>query len=299
MVEAPYGLAMRVLTRILVLLVLCLLPAEALALPPVWVVRGHDSTITLFGSVHLLPPGVDWRPPQLRQAMAEADEVWFEAPMDEAGLSAASDAALAHAFLPEGKRLSSLLSPAGRERLARTAALFGVPTEQFERLQPWYAELMIEGAIFRKLGLQGADGVEQQLWGGLSPMARRVTLETPAEQIELFSGAPLEEQAASLEQTLKDVSHARRDYDVLLKAWLAGDVRTLDHEVVGPLRQSSPGLYQRVVARRNARWVKAIETRMNGGSGHTVIVVGMGHLVGRDGVPAQLRAAGYEVDGPR
>jgi uncharacterized protein YbaP (TraB family) len=289
---------MGVLTRIFAVLVLLLAPAEALALPPVWVVHDHDSTITLFGSVHLLPPGVDWRPPRLKQAVAEADDVWFEAPMDEAGLAAASQAALADAFLPEGRKLSSLLSPAGRARLAKTAALFGVPVDQFERLQPWYAELMIEGALFRRLGLQGADGVEEQLWGGLPPAAKRVTLETPAEQIELFAGAPLEEQAASLEQTLKDVPHARRDYDVLLKAWLDGDVRTLDREVVRPLQRSSPGLYQRVVAQRNARWVKAIEARMSG-SGHTVIVVGMGHLVGRDGVPAQLRAAGYQVDGPR
>jgi uncharacterized protein len=290
---------MRATIRFIALLVLGLAPAAAFALPPMWVVKNHDATVTLFGSVHLLPPGVDWRPPGLKKAMAEADDVWFEAPMDQAGLSEASQAALAHAFLPEGQKLSSLLSPAGRERLARTAALFGVPIDQLEPLQPWYAELMIEQTLFRRLGLQGADGVEEQLWGGLPAAARRVTLETPAEQIEFFSGAPLEEQSASLEQTLKDIPHAKRDYDVLLKAWLAGDVRTLDHEVVRPLRRASPGLYQRVVARRNARWVKAIEARMKGGEGHAVIVVGMGHLVGRDGVPAQLRAAGYEVEGPR
>jgi uncharacterized protein YbaP (TraB family) len=287
---------MRALTFALVVLLLA--PAEALALPPVWVVKDHDSTVTLFGSVHLLPPDVDWRPPRLKQAMAEADDVWFEAPMDEAGLSEASNTALAHAFLPEGRTLSSLLSSAGRERLAKTAALLGVPTDRFEPLQPWYAELMIEQALFHQLGLQGADGVEEQLWSGLPPAARRVTLETPAEQIGFFANAPLDEQVASLEQTLKDVPHARRDYDILLKAWLNADVRTLDHEVVKPLQKSSPGLYQRVVAQRNARWVKAVEARLSG-SGHTVIVVGMGHLVGRDGLPAQLRAAGYEVDGPR
>lgn len=296
--KAPYGLDMRRLARLAVLLVLLLGPVRALALPPVWVVKDHDSTVTLFGSVHLLPPGVVWRPPALNQALAQADDVWFEAPMDDAGLSDATQEALAHAFLPSGQKLSSLLTRAGRKRLDKVAVLFGVPTDRFDRLQPWYAELMIQGALFQRLGIKGSDGVEQQLWAGVAPPAKRVTLETPAQQIGYFADAPLADQAASLEQTLKDFGHADHDYQVLLKAWLGGDIRVLDHEVVEPLKKSSPGLYDRVVAQRNARWVKAIETRMKG-SGHTVVVVGMGHLIGRDGLPAQLRAAGYEVDGPR
>jgi uncharacterized protein YbaP (TraB family) len=34
------------------------------------------------------------------------------------------------------------------------------------------------------------------------------------------------------------------------------------------------------------------------GHGHTVVVVGIGHLIGPDGVPARLRALGYSVTGP-
>jgi len=277
---------------------LWLAPAAASALPPVWVVRDRDSTIVMFGSVHLLPPGTDWRPPALKQAMAHADDVWFEAPMDSAGLSAATQAALAHAFLPKGQSLSALLSAAGRERLGKTAQLLGVPVARFDALQPWYCELMIQSALFEKLGVKGSDGVEEQLWGGLSPEARRVTLETPEQQVGFFADAPTDEQLASLEQTLKDVPNARRDYDQLLRAWLNGDTRTLDAKAVAPLRKSSPGLYRRVVTERNARWVQAIDERLKG-QGETVIVVGMGHLIGRDGLPAQLRAQGYQVDGPR
>ena len=33
-------------------------------------------------------------------------------------------------------------------------------------------------------------------------------------------------------------------------------------------------------------------------SGRTVMVVGAGHLAGPDGVPAQLRALGFKVEGP-
>ena len=66
--------------RALALSLALLVPAQALALPPVWVVRDGDSTITLFGSVHLLPQGVHWEPPELARALAQADDVWFELP---------------------------------------------------------------------------------------------------------------------------------------------------------------------------------------------------------------------------
>ena len=278
-------------------LILALAAGAAQALPPVWVVHDHDSTLVMFGSVHLLPPGTEWRPEALKAALGHADQVWFEAPMDAAGLSAATQAALAHAFLPEGKSLSAMLSAAGRARLAKTVALFGIPLSQVDRLQPWYAELMIQSTLFQLIGVKGSDGVEQQLWAGLSPSAKRVTLETPEEQVGFFADAPVKEQIASLEQTLKDAPNAQRDYKELLEAWLGADTRMLDRKVVAPLKKSSPTLYDRVVVQRNARWVKAIDERMKG-SGETVMVVGMGHLIGPDGVPARLRAQGFKVDGP-
>ena len=289
---------MRVLTGAGLALAFWLSPMAASALPPVWVVKGHDSTIVMFGSVHLLPPGTNWRPEALKQALAKADEVWFEAPMDAAGLAAATADAQAKGYLPAGQSLRPMLSQAGRQRLADAAKLLGVPVEQFDPLRPWFAELLVQDGLFKAIGIDGSDGVEEQLWAGLSPTARRVTLETPEQQIGFFADAPIKEQLASLEQTLKDVPHAKRDYDKMLKAWLGSDIRGLDKDVVEPLRKSSPALYERVVSQRNARWVQALDERLKG-KGETVMVVGMGHLIGPDSVPARLRAQGVEVDGPR
>ena len=283
------------------MLALCLAlaaPAEALALPPVWVVHDQDSTIVLFGSVHLLPDGVTWRPAALDAALGKADDIWFEAPMDSKGRAEATAAAQAHALLPQGQTLSALLSRKGRENLQKVSAQVQIPVSTFERLQPWYAELLISTALYARLGAQGQDGVEQTLWSTVSPAAERRTLETPAQQVAFFADAPVKDQIASLEETLREAPDAKKDYDGLLKAWLTGDIRRLDKEVVEPLKTSAPGLYSRVVAERNARWTDEIARRMQG-HGYTVIVVGMGHLIGPDGVPARLRARGFKVDGPR
>ena len=289
---------MRLLTGVWLALSLCLLPAPASALPPVWVVRDHDATLVMFGSVHVLPPGTDWRPPQLAQALAGADQVWFEAPMDTAGQEEATRDAQAKGYLPPGQTLRPMLSKGGQRRLAEAARLLGAPVERFDPMQPWYAELLIQLGLFHLVGADRDAGVELQLWSGVAASAKRVALETPAEQIGFFADAPLKEQLASLEQTLKDVPHAKRDYDALLKDWMGGDTRGLVKEVIDPLRKDTPGLYDRVVRQRNARWVQAIDARLKQ-KGRTVMIVGMGHLIGPDGVPAQLRAQGIEVDGPR
>ena len=82
-----------------------------------------------------------------------------------------------------------------------------------------------------------------------------------------------------------------------LDAWTAGDIAALDQQALQPMLKSSPRLYQVLITQRNAAWVKTIRARLSG-SGRTVMVVGIGHLIGPGGVPALLRAEGVAVDGP-
>ncbi len=84
----------------------------------------------------------------------------------------------------------------------------------------------------------------------------------------------------------------------MLAAWLAGDLAALQKDVLTPLRRSAPAFYAKLVREHNVRWTRTIVERLKG-SGDTVVVVGMGHLVGPDGLPARLRARGLDVQGPR
>ena len=49
--------------------------------------------------------------------------------------------------------------------------------------------------------------------------------------------------------------------------------------------------------RSNAHWLRIVAARLNQ-PGDAVMVVGVGHLIGPDGLPALLRARGIKVDGP-
>jgi uncharacterized protein YbaP (TraB family) len=274
-----------------------LFAGAAAAEPPVWVVKDKDSEVVLFGSVHVLPPGLDWTPPALERALKAADDIWFELPIDAQSENDTAALATQVGVLPPDGSLFKLLKPQDAAQLSRVAAAYDVSTALLDRLQPWLAEIALAGGAYRKAGADANSGVEKTIAAMATPKAKREAFETPAEQITLLSSGTMEEQVASLRQTMGELEDQPDEFATLVKAWVDGDIKVLDREALAPLRKASPDLFRRLVTERNARWTQVLDARLKG-HGHTVVVVGIGHLIGPDGVPARLRALGYSVTGP-
>jgi hypothetical protein len=279
-------------------------PALAWAKPPVWVLHGKGATITLFGSVHILPHDVDWEPDALKRALGQADELWFETPIDSAALLDATRLALAKGMLPDGQSLSDLLSDDGRMRLQREAEALRLPEPQLERLRPWLAELTVGEAAYARDGATADQGVERQL-ADSAPQAQRHSFETPAQQIDMFAGASTAVQVSSLQDTLRDLEEDPGQSRRLIEAWMRGDLKAIEKEGVEELRSESPQMFATLLTNRNAAWIKTLLKRLNakpppkGRPARIVVVVGVGHLVGPGGAPALLRRKGIRVDGPK
>lgn len=271
--------------------------SPALAKPPVWIVRDKDSELVLFGSIHVLQADLDWRPARLDRALKTADDLWFELPIDTDAQAETARLAVAHGYLPQTESLSAMLSPKGRARLAKACAKYGLSPPLLDRLEPWYAEVALSVAQFRAEGAEADSGVEQTLSATAPASAQRRAFETPAQQIAMFDGAPRAAQIKSLEETLSDIEADKNDFKGMVRAWMAADLKALDKDVLQPLRAASPEIYERLVVQRNATWTTTLDARLKG-KGRTVVVVGVGHLIGPGGLPARLRALGYSVEGP-
>lgn len=270
--------------------------APAAAEPTVWTVKDRDSTIVMFGSVHLLPEGLDWRPDALDAALERADDLWFETPTDTALTGEAAQLARQYGVMGADESLIAGLSPRGRERLTRLCARLGIAPASIDRLKPWRADVMLSVALLASQGVVADSGVERVL-SETTPAPERRYFETPSEQILMFAQAPVADQMASLEDTLRQLDEEPDFFDQLLRAWLKGDQDGIVEKGITPLKRISPVLYDRLLADRNRRWVEVIEQRL-AGSGETVIVVGAAHMAGPEGVPALLRARGIVVEGP-
>lgn len=273
------------------------LAGPARADPPMWVVRDADSELVLFGSVHLLPPGLAWRTAALDAALGRAEDLWLELPVDEASQQQGAKLAQQRMLLPKGQTLDGQLSAAGRARLRRIAPGLGLTAQQLQPLRPWMAEVTLTVALAQRAGATSGGGVEQTLNRDPNVTARRRAFETVEQQVALFADAPAREQAAALEQTMREIEEDPLSYERLAKAWAASDLAALQAEALDPMRKQSPALFKRLVTDRNRTWTGMIVERLKG-SGRTVVVVGAGHLIGRDGLPQRLRALGYRVEGP-
>lgn len=282
----------------LVVGLLLTLPALARAEPPVWRIHEPDGgEVVLFGSIHLLTPGLAWRSPALDAALKGAGSLWFETPLDAEAAAAAQRTALAKSALPQGQSLAALLSRTGRERFARISAALGLAPGALDQDQPWFAELVL---TLRQLQTFGADqglGVEQTLMRAAPAAIPRGYFERPEEQVGFLADAPLQDQLASLEENLQEMEADPDSFEELERAWIGGDTAWIAREAILPLRAAAPGVYQRMVVERNRRWTARIEDLLKRKE-RAFIVVGVGHLLGPDSVPAMLRRRGIRVEGP-
>lgn len=282
--------------KLAAVLALLLAPACARAEPPVWVIKDADSTITLFGSIHLLPQ-VQWKPKAVTEALRTADDVWFEIPLDEASKLAVSQSAVGLGMMPADQTLRGVLDPATRARLEKVAPTLNLPPAYLDRLQPWMADLVISQAFVDKVGARASQGVETVLYAEVPKGAQLKAFETGMQQLRMLAGLPQKDQIAGLAETLRQIEEEPEAFDDIVGQWLKGDLSGLAQEALEPIRKASPAYYDVLITRRNADWVKQIKQRL-AGKGETLMVVGVGHLVGPGGVPAMLRAEGVKVEGP-
>ena len=264
---------------------------------PVWTVRGPLGKVVLFGSVHLLPKGLDWRPPALTEALSQADDIWFELPINQATDDAALSMTLRKGRLAPGDDLWRRLTPLQRTRLEAAAATVGIPPQALASMRPWFADLTLSLASDTQAGAQATDGVETQIQSGAPPNARRHAFETVVEQVGFLAGGSNAEQIAGLDETVREMTTDPDLYARTVQEWMAGDLGGLQRDDLDTLKAAAPATYRRLILDRNRRWARVL-ARVARGPGVTVVVVGAGHLIGPEGLPALLRAQGFVVDGP-
>jgi uncharacterized protein YbaP (TraB family) len=272
-------------------------PSVVAAKPPVWVAHAGSTTITLFGSVHLLPAGLDWRPPALDAALAGAGEIWFELPIDAATNNEAAEQSIVRGALPKGRSLIAMMTPDAAKRLVDAGVSLNCAPEALDRMQPWMADLTLSIAEDARGGASASDGVEGQIQVLAPPTARRRAFETASQQIGFLAGTPVKDQIASLNWTVSEIQQDPTSYRRVVDEWMSGDLAGLEHDALDPLRQISPTLFTRLIDSRNRHWASVLQARLKQ-PGSVVVVVGVGHLIGPGGLPALLRAKGYQVDGP-
>lgn len=262
--------------------------------PALWELSDADTKIYLFGTIHALPKGQEWRTPVLEQAIADSDELVIETLIGD------NPQAQAQAMLKRGTPdtpLPPLLERVPQEKraqLAKVVAESGMPAAVLDRLETWVAAMMLSASSYKRMGLDPALGVEQGLSANYKAKARTISgLETVDEQLGFFDQLSEGAQRELLEAALDDPANAKAEFSNMLGTWSKGDVAgiaaTFDTEM-----KKTPELRDVLLKKRNARWAEWLSGRLDR-PGTLMVAVGAGHLAGADSVQEMLRARGLKT----
>lgn len=272
------------------------------ASPSLWHVKGDPikgdmGEVYLLGSVHVLPPDLQWRTPPIASALARSDVFVFEVPEDSTALAELQRLMQARGFLPQGQSLRAQISPKAQADYDAAVAASGLEPAMVDRERPWLAGLQLMFAQITKLKFSPGSGVDSVLMAEASQDHKQMRyLETIAEQFAVLAPEDRVLEVQEFESALKDLSDIGAELDPMVKAWSTGDQARLDKLINGDLDEF-PQARKELLDDRNKRWVPKIEAMLK--EKHVFfITVGAGHLTGPLGLPALLRKDGYTVTGP-
>ncbi|MEQ5786704.1 TraB/GumN family protein [Erythrobacter sp. NFXS35] len=270
-------------------------PATATAAangPAMWKVSDEDTTIYLFGTVHVLPEGIEWYDTTIADALEGADMIVTEVPMDKASEAQMQQLAMSIGVLPAGTTLRSLLTPEQTAAYEAGLAKLGAPAAAFDPVKPWLAGLTMVILPLMQQGYSPESGVEKVLLSKVGDKPQGA-LETAEFQFGIFDGMTTEAQVAFLMEAVEGMDEAKPMLDRMVAEWVEGDAVELASIMNEGM--SDPAVAEALLYSRNANWAEWIDARMDE-PGSVFIAVGAGHLAGERSVQDYLAEKGIAVD---
>ena len=127
--------------------------APPTARPALWEVSDADTTIYLFGTIHLLPDDLQWRTPAFDQAIASSQQLVVETIVDQQNLQSIRDAEFQLGFGKKLPPVAQRVPPAKLPLLRAAIAKSGIPEKMLDQMDTWLAAISLLSVQFSELGL--------------------------------------------------------------------------------------------------------------------------------------------------
>jgi uncharacterized protein YbaP (TraB family) len=287
---------------VLFLTLFCLAFGAAAAAPrgALFLVTANGHTMYLFGTMHVGLPQFYPLEPRLMEALDKASTLALELDPDQPQDTMLS-ALRAHGMSRGGAASWSVLAPAKRERLEQMVRQAGLDPAVAGSFKPVLLATMLSLSEFEKIGYRSALAADRFLaQRARASKVRILELESLDAQLALLDQMPVEQQWRFLDETTGAIESGAQQDEVrrVVDAWGSADQQGLDAlsaRIAGDNSVSGRFTREVLLDGRNDALADKL-ARLLASEDNTVGAIGVLHLLGKNGVPALLRARGLKVE---
>ena len=261
-----------------------------------WSVKGAKNTVYFLGSVHILRPEDYPLPAAMDAAYADSKVLVLEITSADMESPASSALTMQLGMYQDGSTLQSKLSPESYAFFKEKATAAGLPPAMLNSMKPWMAGMAVVVQQLTTAGYDLTKGVDKHF------EAQALTDKKPVEALETakFQLGVFEQLSATLgddfmKQMLTEADAMTKMLDDMVTAWKKGDALALD-TLMSKSYDGFPDIERVLLLDRNNAWVKKLEADYLKRDENVLIIVGAGHLVGKNSVITQLGKKGYAIE---
>lgn len=263
--------------------------------PAMWVAKDFDSTLYLFGTVHLLPDDLTWQREDMREAFSKSGTIFFEVDTGPKGQVDATVLTTSWGLRNDGTRLSDRLDNYQLNLMEAAANNGDLTIAALDGMQPWLAAEYLMFAAAQNAGLSADLSADEALKSRAARAGKNIIyLESLEAQIRASADLPEDIQIDILTETLEQFNTLGQDATEIADQWSVGGTDFLTAHLIRPMKSRAPEVFNSLLRDRNRAWSTKLSRFMED-SGTGFVAVGTAHLLGEDSLLSDLLEQGYTV----
>lgn len=259
----------------------------------VWKIKGKGTEFYIGGSVHILRDQDYPLPKEFYEAYDHSDILTTELDMNEMNNSSNATKIQQALMFQDDRTLSGVLSKDVYNKLDSLSNALGLNLKLMDKFKPSMIVIALTFQSLQKLGVT-TEGVDTHFTvKAVNDNKSRLFLESFDEQLGFIKEMGEGNENEFVLYSIEDIENNEEVFTDLLETWKKGQQDLLNDQLL-EFKSNYPDVYNTLVVKRNNNWMMSLEKYMETPE-IEFVVVGAMHLVGSDGILAQLKKKGYNV----
>lgn len=262
-----------------------------------WQIQSKTNISYILGSIHFLKKEMYPINKKIENAFEESDVLVVEANLSTDKIAEVTLLVMKRGMYAGDETLKKNISKRTYTLAEKNLKEYGMDISNFQKFKPWLLSMTITSFEMIKLGFDPNFGIDKYFLDKALNRKEILELEGAEFQVNLLDSFSAEQQDKFLFYTLYETSKSKKEVEQMVNAWSDGDALGME-KILYENIQKFPGLryiYKKLIDDRNEKMVDKIISFLKRDK-KFFVVVGAGHLVGKNGIIQLLKNKGFKLN---